>query len=241
MRATTLFCRSLTSIIGQACAAASLVFILCTPAAADTPYVIYDSGPPRVSTGYISGIFWTAHDFTVESSSTVLALRLFLSYKDPQDLKGVTWEVYTDAGATPGSLLSGGTAVGTRALIGRANEHPYGTYQVDLTLPEILHLDPGRYWLAISTLGSSLDEPYIYWANSDSSLENSALPMMVRSFYGDGTWQPNWGRRGQIRQFDKTELIMPDDVSVAGLECLQVNRSSRLSNRPHVCGLWRQP
>lgn len=229
MSAVSLLPLRLKSIARHACAACAIGVLLCAPAGAATPYALYDSGSPVISSGYISGIFWLAHDFTIDSPSAVLALRIYLTYTDPGDLTGVEWEFYSDAGGTPGTLLSRASAVGTRTLIGTANGYVQGTYQVDLTLPEIVHLDTGRYWLAINTLGSSLDEPFIYWTNSISNADNSAIPMMTRSFYGNDTWHPNWGDSAfQIVGVPEPDQWMSLGLGVAMLYALHRKRNLQL-------------
>lgn len=173
------FLMQIAAIIRVACTAIVLGCLLYAPAGATTPYTIYDNGNPVIATGYNTSLHWIANEFRFESPGSLQALRLYLIYESPSNLTDVVWEVYTDDEGKPGKLLSGASGAGTRTLLGSVGT--LSTYQVDLTLPEILHLDPGRYWLTVHTLGDS----YIYW--SDSSRDGT--PRKLALDYGSMPWQ----------------------------------------------------
>lgn len=174
------FFGGLVSTLRNVAAAFSIGCLLCAPAGAATPYALYDNGSPVIGTGYNTGLHWLANDFTLDYPVSMLTLRLFMTYETPRDLDQVVWVIYTDDEGKPGTLVSGATAAGTRTLLG--SESIFSTYQVDLTLPEILTLDPGRYWLAVHTLG----DIYVYW--TDASPNGTLQKLILES--GASAWQP---------------------------------------------------
>ncbi|HEU4851968.1 MAG TPA: hypothetical protein VFT37_07420 [Telluria sp.] len=164
-------------------AAFALSGLLWAPANAAAP-VVYDNGPPVIS-GYNTVGRWIANDFTFDSTWSIVMLRYyFLVYQDePDDLDTVVWEIYTDDRGRPGARVGGASvsSTGSQTLVGSTDY--FNLYAVDLRLTEPLTLDPGHYWLGVTTPSYG----YVYWADSTATGTQNA---MFWDADDPGVWYP---------------------------------------------------
>lgn len=169
----------LASILRNTWTAFAMGWLLCSPAAAVTPYVLYDNGP-TIGTGYNTSSRWIANDFVLNDSVSLQALHLYMIYDAPLDLEQVEWEIYSDNAGQLGTLVGSASAAGTRTLLSSGTL--FSNYLVDLTFPEILTLDPGRYWLAIHAVSFYP----IFWADA---AQNGTLSRQYLE-HGSTEWAP---------------------------------------------------
>lgn len=157
--------------------------LLWTAPGAAAP-VVYDNGPPAIS-GYNTVNRWIANDFTFDSTWSIVMLRYYLLvplYED-DDLDTVVWEIYLDDRGRPGTRVGGASvsSTGLQTLV-ESTDH-YNLYAVDLQLAEPLTLDPGHYWLGITTPSYG----NVYWADSTATGTQNA---MFWDADDPGVWYP---------------------------------------------------
>lgn len=131
------------------------------------------------------------NSYSLEEAATVKRLRVYLrpstSSTGQQAIRGV---IYGDAGAAPGPLL-----VASNELVFHGSDRP-GWY--DLTLPQPVSLQPGRYWIGLHG-GSTSSPARIRW----DSVSGSRVVSKVRDF-GSGPSNPF----GAVSSIDDREMSL---------------------------------
>jgi hypothetical protein len=142
-----------------------------TPVAAQV--LVYNNGAPDGGSGTEMTQWIQASDFTLGSATTLTAARFWAFSLAANAFAGtVTWQIYSNAVGTPGSVLFSGSASPTVI----ANGPPAGpnpTFEYDFGLPNI-GLIAGTYWFALhnGTLSNTIRAEF-YWEGTGA---NGTLP-----------------------------------------------------------------
>lgn len=127
--------------------------------------LVYDNGAPNQVSGNEMTQWIQAEDFTLAGSTTLTDVKFWSvegSYKG-----SIEWQIYANAGGTPGSLLFSGNVAPTRTSTG--TPVGFGTeYMNDFSVGSIT-LGAGTYWLALHN-GQLTDtvRSEFYWETTNS-------------------------------------------------------------------------
>ncbi len=167
--------------------AATLCLAASVPASAQSP--VYSNGAPNGVSGNEMTQWIQASDFTLGSATTLTAARFWAFSLATNAYAGnVTWQIYSNAAGSPGSMLFSGNVVPTAIVDGP----PYGgttpTMRYDFALPNV-GLGAGTYWFGLHNGPlSNTGRAEFYWettaANTTANDQEDVAP------FGDG-FSPN--------------------------------------------------
>ena len=151
--------------------------------------LVYDNGSPSSQNVFNMTGFLEADAFTLASPTTLTAVRFWIEILDPSDYAGsVYWQIFSDAGGSPGGLLGGDLAV--PVMSPGANPFPgWTSIQLDFGINQ--NLTPaGIYWLALhngpltNTTGSNVGWQTASLGALAYSAQSNPAP------FDDGGWSP---------------------------------------------------
>ncbi len=186
--------------------------------------VIFNNGLPDLQNGFDISSLIAAEDFTLGVQTTITDIR-FWSLEGTGFFSGytgsITWQIYSNAGNTPGVLLaSGTTSAVTQALTGRELITYTALYesQNDFSVGSVL-LDPGTYWLGLhngplSTIPTSGGDEF-YW---ETTSPNSTFGSRYDSApFGDNVWDETVGIQRAFQISGITSVPEPSTLALFSL------------------------
>jgi hypothetical protein len=133
------------------CATAAATLLIAIPGGAHAA-TVFDQGPVQAAGG-VRTVFWNADDFTLSATSLLSGATFNLGYDVRPGfapVPDINYELYADAGGTPGAILLSGTATARVTDLGLNNGSTYrfNAWAFDFSTP-VQALAGVRYWIGV--------------------------------------------------------------------------------------------
>jgi hypothetical protein len=178
--------------------------------------IIYDNGPPNQQNGNEMTHWIQAEDFSVGTAMTLGSVNFWdIEAPGGAAYQGeIDWGIYSDAGGSPGTLLTSGAAIGgavTRTFIQHGVLGTYDEYSQSFNITPFALAAGTTYWIGLHN-GPLTFQTYssFYWetTNANASFTGHEL---ISPFTG------GWFDNGQQHAFQLLAVPEPSTWALLGL------------------------
>jgi hypothetical protein len=130
--------------------------------------IVYDNGAPNSVSGNEMTQWIQAEDFTLSSTTLITGVQFWAFQTDDACCYtgSITFDIYSDASDSPGTVLESGSVTPTRTFDHSTSFGP--SYVYDFAIPDFLAVGGTQYWLGLHNgplTTQTRDE--MYWETTD--------------------------------------------------------------------------
>jgi hypothetical protein len=179
---------------------------------------LYNNGAPNATDGNEMTQWIQAEDFSLASSATITGIRFwgFQLADAPGYAGSITWQIYTNSAAHPGTVLFSGSA--SPVGVAQGNNTATGDTQRQFDFATNFTLSAGTYWLGLHNGAlATTDRRDFYW---QSTTPNSTALGMEDETPFDGVFVTNGVEHAfQLYGGQGTPTVVPEPSTYALMTC----------------------